>query len=335
MKVESDIYNPKRTTEEFISDIAEEFTERVPYIGSVKFFRHIIVGTILLLIIALAIATIISAVKINDQTDQIDSVTQELLSAYSTINITNDELNLAVATIDEYTAFAAGNPEYSSLYPDLYSTSEYIPNVNEKTVYLTFDDGPCGYTEELLDILAENGVKATFFLVGNEIDESNEDLLVRMVEEGHTVAVHTTTHVYNDIYDSVEAFLDDFAETYYKIYEITGVAPEIFRFPGGSINSYNLDIYEDIIAEMLRRGFIYYDWNVSAGDASSSATTDSIYYNSTLGLQYSGNVIILMHETSAKTISQVENIINTYKENDYTFDILTKEVQSISFAYTY
>lgn len=130
---------------------------------------------------------------------------------------------------------------------------------NPKTMYLTFDDGPSEEnTAAVLDILQERGIQATFFVVGENV-RSHPEIARRIVEEGHTIGIHCNEHDYDTVYESVEAYLADFQEAYDAVYEVTGVEVELFRFPGGSINAYNEDIYEEIIQEMTDRGFIYFD----------------------------------------------------------------------------
>ena len=118
---------------------------------------------------------------------------------------------------------------------------------SRKTVYLTFDDGPSARTPEVLKILEEYGVKATFFVVGKDTEQSKQ-WMRDIVAAGHTIGVHSFTHDYREIYSSVEDYLDDFAKEYALIEEVTGVPPQIFRFPGGSINAYNGHIYQEIVA---------------------------------------------------------------------------------------
>lgn len=131
----------------------------------------------------------------------------------------------------------------------------------DNAVYLTFDDGPSARTDEILEILDKYGVKATFFVVGAN-EEGDLERMQKIVAAGHTLAIHSYSHDYKKIYASVEAYLEDFNQMFCQIYEATGVKPQIFRFPGGSVNSYNVGIHQQLIAEMTRRGFVYFDWNV-------------------------------------------------------------------------
>jgi peptidoglycan/xylan/chitin deacetylase (PgdA/CDA1 family) len=223
---------------------------------------------------------------------------------------------------------------YTKLYPDLYAEPPKSFVKSPNTAYLTFDDGPSDHTNDLLNILKEYDVKATFFLNGGTTDEKKK-IMKRIADEGHTIGIHSNSHVYTDIYSSVEAYLEDFYETYQIIYEATGVRPTIFRFPGGSINNYNRLIYEQIIAEMTRRGFVYYDWNVAGDDTSNTATWTSIYNNITVGAKkYIGSqIIVLLHDTKSKTITVVEDVIVALRDMGFTFSEIKTDTMPSTFSY--
>jgi len=222
--------------------------------------------------------------------------------------------------------------KYQALYPELYNEMPVIREHKEKTVYLTFDDGPSARTEEILDILKERNIKATFFVVSVN---NNLDILKRMAEEGHTIGIHSHTHEYRDIYKNVDAFLDDFYTCYSKIYEAASVKPQIFRFPGGSINAYNRGIYQDIISEMLRRGFLYYDWNISTQDTDKHADKDHVLESVKSGFANQDSIIVLCHDNSNKkhTVEALPDIIDFFEEKGYTFDKLDNSVEPIVFSY--
>ena len=145
-----------------------------------------------------------------------------------------------------------------------------------------------------------------------------------MVEQGHTIGIHTYSHNYKNIYSSVEAFLDDFYKDYLLIYETTGVKVNIFRFPWGSYNTYNKNIRDELIAEMKRRGFTYYDWNVSAEDSVGNPSEYRIKHNVLKDLDQFDNPIILMHDSSVNrlTAKTLPDILESIKEKGYDFDTL-------------
>lgn len=291
------------------------------YFGSVRFFKHLIVAVIMLLIFGLSISTISLSVINGNYRNQITEMQSGIVLAQA--NPKEEEEPQKSLSI-----------EYQALYPDMYATpataTETVPN----TVYLTFDDGPSDRTAEILDILKKENIKATFFIIGRE-GEKEPELMRRIVEEGHTIGVHTYSHVYSSIYDSVESYLEDFNRTYELIYEVTGVKTEIFRFPGGSVNRYNALFYEEIISEMLRRGFTYYDWNASNGDADSKATAASVYNNTILSSEKKDRIILLMHDSAVKhyTVNALPQIIEYYKNRGMQFKALTKDVSPVAFNY--
>src|SRR5699024_8931981 len=128
-------------------------------------------------------------------------------------------------------------------------------------IYLTFDDGPRdGTTDVILDILKEKGVKATFFVTMN----GNDSLIKRIVDEGHSIGIHTASHKYDIIYASRDNYFNDLEQVHKRIYDITGVDSKLIRFPGGSSNTiskkYSEGIMSTLTKEVLNKGYQYYDW---------------------------------------------------------------------------
>jgi peptidoglycan/xylan/chitin deacetylase (PgdA/CDA1 family) len=267
------------------------------------------------------------------------------VESLSTIDDSTDQMNADTSgqpiqdTDGKMTAENSNQPivtdkqkPYQLLYPNLYCTksSEEINQV--KTIYLTFDDGPSKETVELLKILKDNNVKATFFVIG-KADETSKSILKQIADEGHTIGVHSYTHIYKEIYESVEAYLKDFNSMSNLIYEATGLKPSIYRFPGGSVNSYNEGTYRDIIEEMNRRGFTYYDWNVSSVDTNSNNTAKTLYRNVVNQVSNHSRSIVLFHDSSGKrqTVQALDGIIKDLKEQGYTFDSLSNKIKPIIF----
>lgn len=214
---------------------------------------------------------------------------------------------------------------YKTLYPLLYQknpTSHIRPK--PKTAYLTFDDGPSDTTKEVLKILNQNQIHATFFVIGNCITKSKEKLVRSMIQQGHLIGIHTYSHECQEIYRSVDAYLKDFDLAYEKLLQVTGKKPSLFRFPGGSINDFNRTIYRKLIAEMERRGFCYYDWNVSAEDSVGRPTATSILKNIFHNLTLYDEPVILMHDSSTNqlTAQLLPQIIKRIRQKGYTFDTL-------------
>ena len=219
-------------------------------------------------------------------------------------------------------------------FPELYvSKPDYVPHeAGDKVVYLTFDDGPSNLTIPVLDVLDRYGVKATFFVVG-KTSEDDKEALRQTVKRGHTLAVHTYTHRYEEIYASPEAYLSDFSRMRNLIYDTTGVEPTIYRYAGGSVNSYNKKTARSIVEEMNRRGYTYYDWNVDSGDAQRGTSAEGIYQNVITQTSKHEKAIVLMHNSSAKkdTLDQLPRIIEKLQSMGYRFAALDPTVEPINF----
>ena len=217
-------------------------------------------------------------------------------------------------------------PDYTKMYPDLYTVYQMPKQMDlgKKIAYLTFDDGPSDNTFDILDILQEKDVPATFFILGSAITDEGEACLRRMANEGHTIGIHTYSHMCNEIYCSIERYLDDFNTVYQQIYEITGRRVSIYRFPWGSNNGYSKEIKEALMDEMERRGFICYDWNVSANDSVGKPTAYSILHNIEKDLEQHNYPIILMHDSVINDLTArvLPDIIEMIREKGYEFDTL-------------
>ena len=169
-----------------------------------------------------------------------------------------------------------------------------------RKVYLTFDDGPSSNTGKILDILAEYDVKATFFVVGKE-EERYQPLYKRIVEEGHTLAMHSYSHKYNEIYQSKESYVEDLTKLQEFLYDTTGVWCRYCRFPGGSSNTVSRVDMHELIGYLEEQDMSYFDWNVSSGDASSAyISPEAIVRNSTVNLGEFHEAMILLHDASDK-----------------------------------
>lgn len=178
-------------------------------------------------------------------------------------------------------------------------------NVLEKTkttkVYLTFDDGPSGNTKAILDILARYHVQATFFVVGKE-GEAYRPLYRRIVEEGHTIGMHSYSHKYNEIYASLDAYAEDLTKLQEYIYETTGTWSRICRFPGGSSNTVSKVDMEELIAYLKEQDIDYFDWNVSSLDATSrKLSVEEIAGNVLSDIEEYSTAVVLMHDADDKT----------------------------------
>ena len=201
-------------------------------------------------------------------------------------------------------------------------------------VYLTFDDGPSENTAKILDILKERNIKATFFVIGQE-DEESKALYRRIVDEGHTLGMHSFSHKYDVIYQSLDAFKEDMEHLQSYLEEVTGVTPTIMRFPGGSSNKVSNVNIEELIRYVKERGLTYYDWNVVSGDATSQVyTPDELVANVMDDVVKYDTSVVLMHDSSAKatTVDALLPMIDQLQELGaelLPIDDTTKPIQHI------
>lgn len=217
------------------------------------------------------------------------------------------------------------------------ATISRIVNVYDPSVvgyiYLTFDDGPSssGSTKKILDVLNKKGVKATFFVVGS----GDDNLIRREFNEGHAIALHTNSHNYASVYSSVDNYFADLNRISDKVYNITKVRTKIIRFPGGSNNTvsnrYSRGIMNTLKNKVLEQGYIYYDWNISAGDAGGCTSSDCVYNNVVPYLSKSRNNIVLMHDTKWATANAIERIIDYGLSNGYVFKTIDASVPPVRF----
>lgn len=201
------------------------------------------------------------------------------------------------------------------------TAQEMIDNgTAKKIIFLTFDDGPGPYTEELLDILAKYDVKATFFVTNNFSEYQN--MITREARDGHSVAVHAYTHDYETVYTSEDAYWDDFNRMNDIVEERTGHRSDFFRFPGGASNEvswqYNEGIMTRLIQQAIDKGLDYVDWDVSSGDGGATSDTAELIENVTTRIEEYDIAVVLMHDTHDYSVNAVEDIILYCKENGYT-----------------
>ncbi|WP_252231601.1 polysaccharide deacetylase family protein [Clostridium sp. ZBS15] len=193
-----------------------------------------------------------------------------------------------------------------------------------KVIYLTFDDGPASkVTEDVLDILKEEKIHATFFLIGEQI-KGQEDLVKRIYDEGHSLGLHSMTHKKNNLYSSNEHFLKEMLETQELINSIVGIKPNILRFPFGCNNS-SYKLCKSMIDLLHENNLKIYDWNVDSGDgANHSAAPSTFIKNSRSDKE---QVVLLMHcgYISKNSVKALPEVIKYYKDKGYEFKTITDE----------
>lgn len=210
----------------------------------------------------------------------------------------------------------------------VFPKNNYKPGaLSNKTVYLTFDDGPGAYTARLLDVLKTYDVKATFFVTG--YDNKYNDLIKREHDEGHTVGLHSYSHNYSRIYLSTENYMEDLLNVNDKVKQYTGFDSKIIRFPGGSSNTISRRYRNGIMSTLTKKveelGFRYFDWTIASGDAGNTKDTNKIIQNVTSGFKEDGVNVVLMHDIKSYSVDAVEKIIQYGLANGYTFAPITME----------
>ncbi len=194
-------------------------------------------------------------------------------------------------------------------------------------IYLTFDDGPNSvYTPVILDQLKKYNVKATFFVTSAGPD----NLIKREFDEGHAIGLHSSSHDYATIYKSSDAFWTDMNKVASRVTKITGQKSDLLRFPGGVSNTvsrkYKSGIMSQLAKEVEAKGYAYFDWNISSGDAGGTTDPNVEYKNVVNSLSKSRGNVILMHDIKKHTSEAIGKIIKYGLDNGYTFKVLTKDI---------
>ncbi|MEG1847522.1 MAG: polysaccharide deacetylase family protein [Lachnospiraceae bacterium] len=270
-------------------------TNKKKRVARVRLFKKIL---IILFLIALIIPTILCIVLFG----KVNTLEQQLTKLYQVRaeNTKQEQERMALEQVEQQ---KIANEQVTS---GSLQTQQVQTESKQKEIYLTFDDGPSANTEEILDILAEYHVKATFFVIGKE-DPSYQALYKRIVAEGHTLGMHSYSHNYQQIYADIESYKADLSKLQTFLTKTTGVVPKIVRFPGGSSNHVSKVPMKDLISYLQESGITYYDWNVACGDTNSGYVSTSHIVDHSLSAieQFPHEVMILMHDANDK-ITTVE-----------------------------
>lgn len=208
-----------------------------------------------------------------------------------------------------------------------------LPDNSAGVIYLTFDDGPSDITPQILQILEQNQIKATFFVINHA--DAYDYLIQSAYQSGHSIGIHSYTHNYNYIYSSESAFFSDLHAIQDKVFNLTGYRTTLYRFPGGSSNTvsrFNPGIISRLSQELRQQGFRYFDWNVSGEDSGSAKTAEAIYQNVISGLSPTRPNVVLLHDTFGKsaTAEALPRIIEYGKSHGYTFAPITNSTPVIT-----
>ncbi len=241
----------------------------------------------------------------------------------TTTEVPSTEESTTETTTESTTAPPVTEPPTQK--PDKGPVIPPIVDAKGKTVYLTFDDGPSIYTKQILDVLDKYGVKATFFVVNGKQNHLMKDI----VDRGHQIGLHAYVHKYEVVYQSEQAYFDDLNKINEVVKAETGVETKLIRFPGGGSNviskKYSKGLMTKLTASVTEKGYYYFDWNCTNGDAEGAKTvSDQLFFCSKFP-RSANNIIVLMHDNKKLTLDSLPYIIEYYKACGMEFGILTPE----------
>lgn len=268
----------------------------------VKRIKKIIVGTAIVLLLLPTIMCLFLLVKVHSLEKQIETITK--VSDSGAVKAQEKEVETTKAPKKASTADPTIKP---------------TDDTTTKKVYLTFDDGPGSQTGKILDILKKNHVKATFFVTGKE-DASSKKIYQRIVKEGHTLAMHSYSHIQDVIYDSKEAFEKDLKQINRCLYEATGVHTKFYRFPGGSSTQNTSLPIQNFIDVLKKNHYLYLDWNVISPDINNAnATKEQVVTGVMQGVDAYDTAVVLMYDVADKpmTVKALPSIIKQIKAKNY------------------
>lgn len=248
-------------------------------------------------------------------------ITSTELSTEPPMTSPTESITEEVSTAPPLSETSAESGEKSAL-PSVPPQTTDVEIPTERVVYLTFDDGPSRNTKRLLDVLDKYNVKATFFV----INTSHPDIIGEEYKRGHSVGIHCYTHDYRTVYADEDAYFADLEAMQEEITKQTGDRTALLRFPGGSSNTascFNEGIMTRLTKEVVERGYTYFDWNVSSGDAGRTTETAQVVENVINGIKNHNVSVVLQHDPKGFSVDAVEEIIVWGLENGYTFLPLT------------
>lgn len=287
-----------------------------------KRFIEILVPVLTLMTIANCIVILVLVMNIGRKVNRLEQ--QILLIQDETKNALVKEQELVLSDISDIDGNAVDAEEAADI-----AAVEMQENTHKwdgkgdsssgiRRVYLTFDDGPSANTDRILDILAQYGVKATFFVVGKE---GYADQYRRIVEDGHTLAMHSYSHRYNEVYASLDAYKADLTKLHDYLYELTGEDCRFVRFPGGNSNTVSTVSMWDLIDYLDSEDMVYFDWNVSSGDSTGGKkSVEQLTSNVLDNIGKYNNAVVLFHDAAGKTttVDALAGIIEKILDSDNT-----------------
>ncbi len=292
-EVKEDITTDNKKTE---TKGTEDRTEHRKRIHTLK---KVIVGILLSLLLLPTILSVVALGQIhqlNMQLNQSLLILSDLSMQVQEVRRIAEENNSQDVAIDTNASQPASRLQQIRM-EDVVPADPYEGMVK---VCLTFDDGPSRNTDAILDILDSYGIKATFFVNGHP---GFEDQYRRIAEEGHTIGMHSYSHVYSDVYADIDGFATDLEEIRSYIRELTGEESIYYRFPGGSSNTVHTMPMQECIDYLDEMGITYFDWNVSIGDALGYERSVNALVDTTMAqinALDAQTIVILMHDAPGK-----------------------------------
>lgn len=273
----------------------------------IKFFKRLIVFLVCFFIAVPNVLCVLNFYYLYKTNTSITSLAEELniLKITETEMVASNEVNSTPAV--------TSNVEEDYVLRVKSDAEEYE---GYQRIYLTFDDGPSRYTNELLDVLDKYNAKATFFVLAQDgYDEEYK----RIINDGHTLGIHSYKHVYGDVYSSLDGFKEDVDAIYSFVEEKTGEKPLFYRFPGGSSNTIYKGEKQDLISYLEEKNLVHYDWNVTSNDATYGGLTKSQIANNILkNIEGKDEAVVLMHDANDKhsTIEALEIVFESLQTKD-------------------
>lgn len=292
---------------------------------------------VIALAVTVGIIIILLTVGCNDDNQENQTVGSTQATTQETVE-PSTEIKTEATTAAPTQKATEATTQYPTVAP---SKTLNVSDGTGKKVYLTFDDGPSQNTDIILDTLKKYGVKATFFVAMPRADhEATIARYKRIIAEGHTLAVHSYTHDYNQIYASLDAFVNDVTKMRDYIYNNTGYMPTVYRFPGGSSNSYIGRVGSLTLAQakewLAANNFSYFDWNVTSGDANTATVEESyvlenIFNSGGVSVNAKPVSVVLMHdsETKTTTAAAVDIIVSNLLAANYEVLPITSDTTPV------
>lgn len=234
-------------------------------------------------------------------------------------------VTIILLSLSTTNSFAIELIQNSVMSPDLFDKISSTPKSNEKIAYLTFDDGPTiNATPKILDILKEENVKATFFVIGKYV-EKHPEIVKRAFDEGHYIGNHGYDHNNSVLYKSNESFINEIKKTDIAIGNALGIdnyCSHIFRFPNGFMSPNNKGKKKNALNLLKDLNYSYVDWNCLNKDSEKKYTNYQLLNNLKKTAKNKGTLVILMHDTTDvnKSYSVLKESILYLKSEGYKFD---------------